>query len=344
MTLEELNTYMKNQGFNVELSEEELLNCTKKDLFEKDLGDYSIFTEEIITFLKALKVMDNVGNLYKTKLKEELRKIIYPRAALLFQKSKRKIMEARDKILELLIKHGYLIEAHQEKASGAHTIRTSYKVSPKFDYACEMFESSSEDTKGDIESEFAFEEYPIDNKGDEIGDLSSYGGSEGQTTDLEIKDSKDKQEKDIEKVHESDETKMDEAFRNSLVRSIGQDLIYSIAKLDKFLKKGTYEDSIHFQKQIIPNFILTLSTNEYEYIDADLLTSQELEEMLQEVVKQPKFPFDMEDMRFFMERLDLSAITDMEILKERTKENYELLKEILKKVQLTLYGRFNHAD
>jgi hypothetical protein len=345
MTDEELSLYMKKQGFNVELSEEEILNCTKKDLFEKDLGDYSIFTEEIITFLETLKMMDNVGNLYKTKLKEELKKVIYTRAALIFQKSRRKIMEARDKILDLLIKHGYLIEAHQEKASGAHTIRTSYKVSNKFEEARKMYKACSEETKEILDSEFAFNEYLID-EGEENGveDLNYSIEREDHIADTNTENVKIKQKNTIKEDYESDEVKMDEAFRNSLVRSIGQDLIYSIAKLDKFLRKGTYEDSIYFQKQIIPNFLLTLSKDEYEYRDADLLTPQETKEMVQEVVKQPKFPFDLKDMKFFMERLDLSGISDSEIIKERTQENYEILKEILKKVQLTLYGRFNHAN
>jgi hypothetical protein len=346
MTDEELRMYMKERGFNIELSEEAILNCTKKNLFEKDLGDYSVFTDQIITFLKGMKVMHNVGNLYKTKLKEELKKIIYPKAATLFQKNRRKIMAARDNILDLLIKHEYIKEAHPEKASGAQTIRTSYKVSKKFDEACEDYTSPTDDIPEIIEDEFTFEDYP-EGKNDNILDIQENIASEEAQEDLEDI-TPDKMTEDQEESGKSEENEedfpMDEAFRNGLVRSIGQDLIYSIAKLDKFLKEETYEDSVHFQRQIIPNFLLTLSTDEYDYRDVDLLTSQEIEEMLLKIIDQRKFPFDMADMRFFMERLDLSEISDSKILRERTKENYELLKEILKKVQLTLYGRYNHAD
>jgi hypothetical protein len=343
MTYEELSMYMKERGFNIELSEEEILNCTKKSLFEKDLGDYSIFTEEIITFLKGMKVMHNVGNLYKTKLKEELKKIIYPKAATLFQKDRRKIMAARDNILDLLIKHRYIIEAHPEKASGAQTIRTSYKVSKKFDDACEDYNSPFGDIAEESENEFTFDEYP-EEKNDQIIDIQEPTKNEGSQENITVEERSVKQDESEESYEKAENLPMDEAFRNGLVRSIGQDLIFSIAMLDKFLKEGTYENSVHFQRQIIPNFLLTLSTDEYEYRDVDLLTSQEIEEMLLKVVNQRKFPFDIEDMRFFMERLNLSEISDSKILRERTEENYEILKEILKKVQLTLYGRYNHAD
>jgi hypothetical protein len=281
-----------------------------------------------------MKVMHNVGNLYKTKLKEELKKVIYQKAADLFQKDRRKIMAARDKILELLIKHGYIEETHPEKASGAHTIRTSYRVNKKFNDACEGYNSQSNEISGEVENEFSFGENEEETN-DHILDLQ-------ENTILE---EGIKEQVESEEIEENEEDlPMDKAFKNSLIRSIGQDLIYSIAKLDKFLKQETYRESIHFQRQIIPNFLITLSTDEYEYRDVDLLTSQEIDEMLSNVVKQSKFPFDMEDMKFFMERLDLRDISDPKILRERTEENYEILKEILKKVQLTLYGRFNHAE
>jgi len=77
MSYNEIIKYMKGQGYDLQFSEKKILEQTKKTIFEKDLGNYSIFLEEVINFLRNLKAVDKIGNLYKSKIKEELMKVIY---------------------------------------------------------------------------------------------------------------------------------------------------------------------------------------------------------------------------------------------------------------------------
>ena len=125
---------MANQGYELKLAEQRLLNEAKKTIFEKDLGHYSGFIDEIIHFLKTISSIDNIGNLYKLKLKNELLKYIGPKAAKKVQ-DKAQIKEIRDELFEILVKHEYLVEYHPKRASGSETLRTSYAVGPQYQKA-----------------------------------------------------------------------------------------------------------------------------------------------------------------------------------------------------------------
>jgi len=131
MTNDEILTHMENQGYKLKDSERKILAKAKKTLFEKNLGIYFGFIDEIINFLKTIKTVDNVAGLYKKRLKDELLKYIGPKASKKVQ-DKIYIKEIRDEIFALLIKHGYLVENHPKSASGSESLRTSYSVGPHY--------------------------------------------------------------------------------------------------------------------------------------------------------------------------------------------------------------------
>ncbi|TXT57101.1 MAG: membrane protein of unknown function [Promethearchaeota archaeon] len=318
MTSEEINTYMRKLGYDVKLSEEEILKSTKRNLFEKDLGNYSIFIDEIIIFLKALKLQHNLGNLYKTKLKEELKKILYPKAALLFQKSRRKIMEARDKILELLIKHGYIMEAHPEKASGNQTIRTSYVVSPKFEIACEDHEKSSL-LEEEINDEFSFDQEEYE----------------------ECEDTSEMRERETNEAFETPSN--GDIVRKRLLKAMGGVLIYNMAKLERLIGEKKYEQAKRLERKILPMFIVTLGFEDEDEKDIEDFSQDELVELLLPIVDHELFPFDIEDMQFFLRRMDFSDIITHEKTIKTIQENYHILSEMVKKIQYTLFGG-NHYE
>ncbi|MFX1477159.1 MAG: hypothetical protein ACFFCI_03405 [Promethearchaeota archaeon] len=133
-----ISAYMEKLGFNFIELEKKVMLGAKDCLFEKDLGPYFPFIEEIITFLNAVRTVDKVGGNYENKLKEVLLRFIYPKASKKFR-DKRKINEIRNYIFRTLKMQGYLIESHPPQASGSYTVRTCYRVGDKYYKALEEY-------------------------------------------------------------------------------------------------------------------------------------------------------------------------------------------------------------
>ena len=151
-------TYMEKQGYDLKDAETKLLEQIKKTLFEKDLGAYSIFTQEIKQFLETIRTIDQIGSLYEKKIKKELKTVIYPKASRHLG-SKVEVKRTRDEIFQILIKQGYLVENHPKTAGGSESIRTSYSVGPQYNKALEdEFESdySIETLESDSGTPFEF--------------------------------------------------------------------------------------------------------------------------------------------------------------------------------------------
>ncbi len=146
MKQEKIAKFMKNQGYDLELVEKDIARQANKTLFEKDFEIYSGFVEEIVTFLNALKTIDKIGNLSEKKIKEELKKFIYPKASKIVKKRKfkHKINKIRDDLFSILVQHDYLIEQHPLEASGTESLRSSYSVGEKYDRALKDYFEAKE--------------------------------------------------------------------------------------------------------------------------------------------------------------------------------------------------------
>jgi len=163
LTKEQIITYMDRQGYKLKLTEQKILNKIKKTLFEKDFGIYAEFIEEIINFLNVLKSVDQIGNLYTSKVKRELLKYINLKASKKVQ-DKTQIKEIRDEIFDMIVKHSYLIEAHPNRASGSESMRTSYAVGPKYEKAVQDYFNAKGDTLSDISIDTTKENSEIDSE------------------------------------------------------------------------------------------------------------------------------------------------------------------------------------
>jgi len=150
MSDDEIVEFMEKRGFNLKNAERRILEQAKSTIFEADLGAYINYQEEIIKFLRHLKTIDNIGNLYKRKLKEQLLEMIYPKASKKTSK-KENIKKIRDDLLVLLITHGYLIESHPNQASGSETLRTSYSVGDQYERALDDYFASKNRLGTDVE-------------------------------------------------------------------------------------------------------------------------------------------------------------------------------------------------
>jgi len=129
-----LIAHMNNQGYDLKTAEQIIIHQAKETLFEKDLGGYILYLQEIIKFFDAISRIDQVGNLYKDKVIEELSTYLYPKA---IEKGikKENFKKFRDSLFTILLKHGYLKENHLQRASGSESIRTSYSVGSQYQKA-----------------------------------------------------------------------------------------------------------------------------------------------------------------------------------------------------------------
>jgi hypothetical protein len=128
---EYIDAYMERQGFDLRTEEERIKQHAKKTLFEKDLGRFYSYLPEIMKFFEAISTVDQVGNLYEPKVKEQLKEVIAPKASKQYKK-RAETNKMVEELFELLKKHQYLVESHPRKAGGGETIRPSYSVGVQY--------------------------------------------------------------------------------------------------------------------------------------------------------------------------------------------------------------------
>lgn len=277
MDHEEIIEYMKRQGYDLKSTEKKLLEQAKKTIFEKDFGSYFVFFEEIIKFIKGIKTLDKVGNLYKAKIKEELKQCIYKKAIKL-TKNKKKLEELRNQIFEILIKHGYLIESHPKTAGGSEALRTSYAVGPHYDKALNDYFNTKNNVVIDI--------------------INDGYGSKKDITSLFSPN------KGIE-ANKSDE------FKSILAKEMSE-LYFDMFQIYKNLNKSEVELAVKIEKDFVKKFLINLYKEIYHvnYI----ITDNDLERFILYLCNNKMLPFTKHELKSYLKRttdLDLSNPDDL---------------------------------
>ncbi|MHA2390622.1 MAG: hypothetical protein ACXAEX_01530 [Promethearchaeota archaeon] len=298
MTAEEIISYMSNQGYNLKDTERKILDQVKKSLFEKDFGMYGSFIREIKQFLEAIKTVDQIGNLYEKKLKKELKMILYPKASKYF-KSKMEIKNIRDKIFNLLIKHGYLVENHSKTASGSESIRTSYSVGSQYQKA--------------LEDEYLVKfPYPIETLEKE-SDIPFTFPEQNPQRKFII------QEKNLKKA-------IAREFSNFL---------YEVFTIYEYIKEGKYENALKTEHTLIHRFFAEVYRHYYN--NKTPVNDKELQSFLSKITVNSSFPFKKEDLSRYLEHYQIVDF-DSEDLKVKANEFYELISTFFDKLQLYIYN------
>jgi hypothetical protein len=305
LNYERVIDYMDKQGYDLKNTEKRILEQTKKTLFEKDLGDNSIFLEEIIRFLKALKTVDQVGNLYRTKIKEELKKIIYPKASKI-TKNKRKLFKIREDLFLILVKHGYLIENHPKRASGSESIRTSYSVGPKYQKALEDYFKTKKTTTPTIKIE------PIEN-------------SSGQKEDFTPLFRENSNEDIINEIE----------FKETLTKETGSFLLYNLYKMNNFITNSHFKEALSIGKDFVVKFLINLYTKVFEHNTDTEITDKDILASVNYLADNKKIPFNKNEI---LKLLDQTQSSDKEEdnLELRAKDIYDLLSNFSLKIQRQL--------
>ena len=261
LNYDQIIRHMKNQGYDLLFTEKKILAQAKKTIFQKDFDKYSGFIEEIINFLKALKSVDKIGNLYENKIKEELKKYIYPKASKITKK-KDSIKKMRDDLFQILTKQGYLVENHSKKASGSESIRTSYSVGPQYQKALDDYFQTKKNsiTSVSIES--------IENK-----------------ANLE----------DIETIfrEESDATNIKENLFSKVLEREFSIAFSDLLGIYRCTKRENYSEALHISKRLVKKFFISL----YKGIKNVnfVVTSEDLSDFIEKLVILKEFPFTTEE-------------------------------------------------
>jgi hypothetical protein len=303
MDKSEIMEYMTRQGYDLKSTEKKIIEQTKETIFEKDFGSYFVFLEEIIKFLKGIKTVDKVGNLYKSKIKEDLKKCIYQKAIKL-TKDKKKLEELRNSLFDILVKQGYLVENHPKTAGGSEALRTSYAVGPHYDKALNDYFN----TKNDVIIE------KIDDSGSSKEDITSLFSP---NTRMEANKS--------------------EEFNNLLAKEMS-DLYFDMFQIYKYINKDEVQLAVKIEKDFVKKFLINLYKKIYHvnYI----ITDNDLENFILYLCDHKMLPFTRDELKSYLKRtlgLDLSNQDDL----SKATEIYTLLsKGFFDKIQkyLTEYS------
>jgi uncharacterized HAD superfamily protein len=157
LSWKEIIDHMKNQGYDIEDAERKMFERAQKTVIEKDFGQYAFLIPEIINFLESLQTVHQIGNLYRSKIADELKNTIYPKLSKI-TKDKRQLKKMREDLLIILFSHGYLIESHPRQASGGQSIRPSFQVSSKFSTVLDDYYKTKQEVSTNVELEIVSQE------------------------------------------------------------------------------------------------------------------------------------------------------------------------------------------
>jgi len=285
LTRDKIIQYMERQGYNVKRAERKIIDQAKKTLFEKDFGLYSHFLTDIVNFLRNIKTVDNVGQLYKGRLKDELLKHINE-SSKRRNYDKKQIKEIRDEIFNALVKHGYLVENHPKRASGAESMRTSFAVGPKYEKALKDYYESQDS------SVITYE--PVELESDQKFIPEEAPDPEG-----------------LDPVK----------IKNALAKYFVNILYYEYFIMHKNMTHKKYEKMLKTARNLLPNYLHRVYQ---EYYGTNYtITSEGISKFIDKIGNFEEFPFTGEDLQQFLISIKNFEVNESENVAEVCKRCFD---------------------
>ena len=316
-------SYMKRQGYDLEDREQRIIARAKQTLFEKDLGIYVEFVDDIISFLGAIRRFDNVAGLTEARLKGELFKYIR-NTALKRVQGKKKITELRDSIFQILKTQAYLVEDHPQRASGGESIRTCYKIGDKYQKAVDdLYQVRGEDKS-------IFVPNVINNEGrtnfSEI--LTTESSSDSRDSSII---SYEPVELESEQASYPEETPDPEALdpikiRSALTKHFAPIFYYEYFTMHRHLKYKKYEKVLKTARELLPKF-LHIVYKEYYSVNY-VLTSEDIDKFVGKFDDVEEFPFTSDELQQFFVQIENIEVSDQSKVAKTCKNTYELYSTI----------------
>ena len=307
LSYEQIVDHMERQGYDLQDAQRKLLEQAKKTLFEIDLGIYAGYLPEVVSYLSALSRIDQVGNLYMAKLKKELKNYIAPKA-LKRNIPKENINKLRDKILEILIKQGYLKEGHPRKASGSQSIRTSYIVGEQYDRAVDDYFQ----TKGKIRSDVVIEILE----------------KESPTPDTLKSIFQEQPRKFIIKKGD---------LKEALAREFS-DFYYKVFKIYSYIRDKKFEHALKLEHTALRQFLVNVYKHMFHpnYV----ISSKDLDGFLDSLEKEESFPYTTNELKDHFDKFKIITFEEGN-LEAKAYEIYEFIYQFSIKIQNYMYGGNN---
>jgi len=311
--------YMLRKGYDLQKNENRILSDADTTLFERHFQNYIIFLNEIIKFLETMGKLGKVGNLYKTKLREELLKMIYPKAKDKFKNSTVKIREVRDNIFNILLKYNYIVEDHPRRASGSQSIRTSYSVGPQLKESLKDYYT----TKDEVPIEASME--VVEQESDEDYILEEIF-SENDGIGINDNDNNKKYRK--------------EEFESVFMNLIVCDYFYDLSQINLALKKSNFKDALILEKDCLMN-VLGKFFFHFHPEEKNQITSTQAIEFLLNVVD---FPTDKTELNYLLQLWKMGEDIGKEEIKRKITHNFELLLQFFHKMYDEIKRRKKKCD
>jgi hypothetical protein len=298
LNYESIVKFMKTQGYDLKFNERKILEQARETLFEIDLRHYFIYVDEIINFLGYVQKIDQIGNLYKQKLKKHLKEFLYSTLSKKTQK-KEQMKKIRDNILDTLIKHEYLVENHPRRAGGGETLRTSYSVGDRYEEALEDYYKVKGRAKKGIKVEILEREM------------------------MNLNNLFPRQRKYIIPQ---------EKLKDALMREFS-DLNYDIFKIYSYIEKEEYSSALKIEHGLIKKFLI----NTYrQFYNLESVIVNDFNIFLSILEETDGFPFKKQEIIKIIDKCQLVKLE--ENLDSLTKELYQLIYDFFIKIQQYIYG------
>ena len=298
MSWQEIVSYMKNLGYDLERTEKKIMKRAQTTLFESDFAGYSNLIEGAIKFLNNLQVVDKVGNMYKKKVKEELQKVLHP-YILKVTKDKKREKDMIDNIFGILVKQQYLIESHPRRASGSESMQTSFAVGPHYQKVLKDYYES----RGS--SVIAYE--PIDLESDKPAQT-------GTTNVIEIKIAN---------------------LKRAITEHFAPILYYEFFSMHKFINQQKHEKALKIAKNLLKKFLHCIYKSYYSVNYA--VTSGDINNFIKYITSVEDFPFSETELIEFLTLYNQISLENNN-LEQQSKVIFKSYSELFNKLKLYIEG------
>ncbi len=288
LSWEEKVSYMGEQGYDLEKTRSKIMKRAQTPLFESDFEGYSDLIEGIIKFLNSIQAVDKVGNLYKKKVKGELRKMLQPYIARI-TKDKQRERKIVDEVFGILVSKQYLTESHPRRASGSESMQTSFAVGPHYQRVLKDYYDSRES------SIITYE--PVELESGQIPIMEETLDSK-EATDPEV----------LNPVK----------IRNALSKLFPSIFYYEYFTMHKNLKYKKYENVLKTVRDLLPKFLHSVYKEYYSVNYA--VTSEDIDKFVGKFDNIEGFPFTGDDLRYYLTLIENIGVTD-ELTVAETCEN-----------------------
>ena len=332
----EIVTYMQEQGFNLQDTENQILSDARKTLFEQHFGVYYKFLDEVIKFFSILQRLDNIGNLYKAKIKEELLHILSPKAKAKVGNDKKRIKIIRDQIFEIMLKHGYIIEAHPRKASGSQSIRPSYAIGPQYQASIDDYYEVNKEKPTKVSLDVISQESAASDSFDSFESLFQ-DNEKDLESELELK---------LEPFDPSLETPPPKPIPKKEIIEItinhtGQ-LFARLAKINRHIERKEYEDALFNEQTAVRRLVVNIYEDCHPNVSIDS-SEEQLSRALEFFVDGLNLSMTEEYLNSLIhlsEDEDITRSTIARVLKENLQKLLEFSHKLRDEIEIVAGGEY----